>query len=478
MSPRVAVIGGGISGLAAALELAMHPAGFDVVLFEAGEYLGGKLKSSPLAGLMVDEGADAFLARRPEAVVLARRLGLTERLVSPSIGWASVFWDGRRHRLPEGLVLGAPAGWAGIAGLARSPLIGPLGAARAAAEPLVAVAERLCARFPPIRWKMDTQTDRDAALGPLIRRRFGRRVAERLVDPLLGGINAGDADHLSLAASNPQLAAALDRSPSLLVGLARQRQAAPAGPVFLTPLGGTAELAAAIVSRLHGRVDIRTATAVTRLEPDRGRWSVDGERFDAAVAALPGWAAAPLLTGVCPPAAVTLAEVPYSSVAIVTLVVDQRAFPDGAAPVGTGVLVPKPQQRHVTAVSFGSQKWAHWHVPGREVLRVSVGRDGDEHALGYDDDTLLRGVLADLVDIIGLRGEPEEARITRWPRSFPQYRPGHLRRIDAAEAALAASAPGVALAGAALRGLGIPACIGSGQRAAAAVARHATAVAA
>jgi len=478
VSQRLAVIGGGIAGLAAAFELAAHPAGFDVVLFEASGYLGGKLKSSPLAGVMVDEGADAFLARRPEAVDLVERLGLTERLVSPAVGWASVFWDGRLHRLPDGLVLGAPAGWAGIAGLARSPLIGPIGAARAAAEPLVGAVERLCARFTRIARETRTQTEGDEALGPVVRRRFGRRVAERLVDPLLGGINAGDADHLSLAAANPQLAAALERSPSLLVGLARQRQAAASGPVFLTPLGGTGEVAAAIVSRLQGRVDLRTGTSVACLEPDRGGWSVDGERFDGVVVALPGWAAAPLLTDVCPPAAVTLAEVPYSSVAIVTLVVDQRAFAAGGAPAGSGVLVPKPQQRHVSAVSFGSQKWVQWQVPGREVLRVSVGRDGDEHALGYDDDTLLRGVLADLVDIVGLRGEPDEARITRWPRSFPQYRPGHLQRIDAAEAALAASAPGVALAGAALRGLGIPACIGSGQRAAATVAGHLSAVAA
>jgi oxygen-dependent protoporphyrinogen oxidase len=242
--------------------------------------------------------------------------------------------------------------------------------------------------------------------------------------------------------------------------------------VFLAPRDGTAALAAAVAARVAATADVRLATPVHALEPMGAGWSVDGEQFDAVVLAVPAWVAAPLLDPIAPAASSTLAQAPYSSVAMLTLVVDRRAFAPGAAPAGSGVLVPKPQQRHVTAVSFGSQKWAHWQVPGREVLRVSVGRDGDEHALEYDDATLTRAVLADLVDIVGLRGDPEEMRITRWPRSFPQYRPGHLDRIATAEADVARATPGVALAGAALRGLGIPACIGSGQRAAATVAAH------
>lgn len=450
---RVAVVGGGIAGLSAALELADRRA--EVVVFEAAERFGGKLATSVIGGVAVDEGPDAFLARRPEAIDLARRVGLGDTLVSPAVGWASVYWDGRRHRMPAGLVLGVPGGWAGLVGLARSPLVGPMGAARAALEPLVA------------RRRSSASND---CLGTEIRTRFGSRVAERLVDPLLGGINAGDADRLSLAAASPQLAAAATGARSLLVGVGRSRSATPDTPVFLTPSAGLTSLVDGVVTTLGDRVDLRAGQAVQAIEPAAGAWSVAGERFDAVVVATPGWAAAPLLAPLAPAAADVVGAVPYSSVGIVTLVVSRTAFAAKAAIEGSGVLVPKPQQRHVTAVSFGSRKWAHWCVPDAEVLRVSVGRDGDEHALDHDDETLVRAVLADLVDIVGLEGDPDEVRVSRWPRSFPQYRPWHLERIAAAERALRAAAPGVVLAGAALRGVGIPACIASGRAAAAAVA--------
>ncbi len=461
---RVAVVGGGIAGLSAAFELSDGPGEHDVVVFEADDRLGGKLRTSDLGGRPIDEGADAFLTRRPEALDLARRVGLADRLVHPAEGWASVFWHGRRVPLPGDLVLGAPAGVAGVVALARSPLAGPLVAARAAAEPLAAALGRARHR------------GRDDSLGAEVRRRFGRGVAERLVDPLLGGINAGDTDHLSLRAASPPLAAAAESHRSLLIGLARQRAAAPGGPVFATPLGGTAELVEAVAARLAPRVDVRLGTAVHAVEPSGGGWTVDGERFDAVVLAVPGWVAASLLERVVPAAARGLGAVPYASVAMVTLIVPTVAF--APAPAGSGVLVPEAEQRHITAVSFGSRKWAHWGRPGQEVLRVSVGRDGDEHAFDYDDDTLVRAVLADLADVAGLRGDPAAVRITRWPRSFPQYRPGHLDRIAAAEAALARDAPGLVLAGAALRGLGIPACVGSGRAAAQAVRAHLARVAA
>ena len=217
----VAIVGGGITGLAAAWALTKLDDPAAVVIFDADDRLGGKLRTSPFAGLgAVDEGADAFLARVPEALALCGELGLGDELVAPATGTAYLWWNGTMHRLPEGLVLGVPAGLARLAG---SDLLSWRGKARAALEPLL----------PRRSAVID-----DDNLGALIRRRFGDEVLERLVDPLIGGINAGDADHLSLAASAPQVAEVAARSRSLLIGL-RRRDAPPTGaaaPVFLTPL--------------------------------------------------------------------------------------------------------------------------------------------------------------------------------------------------------------------------------------------------
>ncbi len=180
--------------------------------------------------------------------------------------------------------------------------------------------------------------------------------------------------------------------------------------------------------------------------------------------ACPAWASAALLADIAPGVASTLREIDHASVALVTLAFDDAAI--GRALDGTGLLVPKPEQHTVTAASWGSTKWAHWKRPGQAIVRASAGRDGDERALDLDDEALVEAVVADLRRLMAVRAEPTQVRVSRWPRSFPQYRPGHLARIDAAERELAARAPHLALAGAGYRGLGIPACIRQGQAAA------------
>ena len=356
-----------------------------VTLFEADERLGGKIRTSPFAGLpAVDEGADAFLARVPWAVDLAHELGLDD-LVSPATGRAYVWWDGSLHAIPEGLVLGVPAG---IGSLARSHLLSWPGKARAALEPLV-------------------RRGHPAAdnLGALIEHRFGAEVLDRLVDPLIGSINAGDTRQLSLAASAPQVATGLDRSRSLLLGLRKGRAATPAGPGL--PRAGPGHggpRRRAPSSALDG-VEVVTGQPVEVLERRAGGgWVVQGTEVDAVILALPAYEAARLLAGVSPGSAALLGAISYVSVAMVTLALPEAAV--GHALDGSGHLVPKPVQRTLTAASWASTKWTHWHLPGQVVVRASVGRWGDDHAVELDDGDLVEAVMADLERHLGVDGGP------------------------------------------------------------------------
>ena len=456
----LAVVGGGITGLVAARELSL--AGADVMLVEPGR-LGGKVQSSAFDGGVLDEAADAFLARVPEGVELCRELGLEGDLVSPSARRAYVWSRGELRRLPEAQVLGVPTD---LDELAASGILSPEGVARAAAE-------------PPLE-----APDGDVAIGALLRAQLGDEAAERLVDPLVGGINAGDTDRLSLAATVPQLdAAARSGAGSLVEACRRQRAAAadPAGPVFFAPRAGMGALVAALVADVdHRGVTVEPGSAAT-LERSGARWLVgvdlgtsgDGTSevsarsvlaVEGVVLALPAGAAARLLRPVAPPSAAHLDAVPYASVALLSLAVP-RADIDRELD-GSGFLVPRVEGRTVTACSWTSSKWPHLRGDGTEWLRASVGRDGDDAALGLDDGALADRVIDDLRELMALRGAPREVRVSRWVGSFPQYRPGHLERVDAIDADLATTTPGLVVAGAALRGLGVPACVRQGRAAA------------
>jgi oxygen-dependent protoporphyrinogen oxidase len=444
----VVVIGGGISGLAAAHALArLVPLGtVQIEVREGDDRLGGKLKTSPFAGLpAVDEGADAFLARVPHATELARAVGLGDELTSPAAATAAVHSSGRLHRIPDGLVLGVPAG---LRGLAVSGLLSWRGKLRAAVEPVI-----------PAR-------DPDDSVGALVRARFGDEVHERLVDALIGTIYAADTDRFSLAMV-PQLAGLAARGRSLLLSARKARRDAPpaAGPVFLAPRAGMGALADAVAAAARAQdVSIRTAAPVTELTRDAGRWRVDGELADAVVLATPAAPTAPLLVTAAPEAGRLLATMDHAGVAIVTLAVD--GWPARLRGY-SGYLIPKPDQVDVTAVSFGSQKWAHWRGDGeREILRVSMGRDGlsvDD----LDDDALVDRAVAAVRRHVGLDLQPTATRVSRWPASFPQYRPHHLdwlRRLDTALPA------GLFATGASYRGIGVPACIADAEATAGAVA--------
>lgn len=452
----VVVVGGGIAGLSAAHYLARCP-GVEITLCEAGPSLGGKVRSSAFAGTNLDLGPDAFLARRPEALELCRDLGLDGELVAPERADAYLWSRGRLRRLPAGLVLGVPTR---LAPLARSGVLGAGGLARVALEAV---------------WP-GRALGADRSLGAVVRRRLGTEVHRRLVDPLVGGVNAGDTDHLSIEVTAPILASAARRHRSLRAGLRRREEASAVGPAFLTLPGGLSHLIDALADRLVAAgVDVRTGAAVSglqRLGARRYRLVTPSGPLvaDAVVLATPAFVTGPLLAPLAPSVSAVLEAVDYSSVALVAL-----AYPASAVARdldGSGFLVARGEGRLITACSWASSKWRHLAGSGDHVvLRVSAGRAGDARAAALDDDTLVARLHLELDEALGLGAAPSEVRVTRWPRAFPQYAPGHLARIAGAEADLERFLPGVAMAGAALSGVGLPACIATGRTAAERVLR-------
>ena len=444
---RVLVVGGGITGLAAAARL-VDESDVDVEVWEAGDRLGGKIATSPFGGLdHVDEGADAYLRRVPHAVAFARTVGLDSGDLTSPTGATAMVWFDRMHAIPGGIVLGVPAS---VRPFVTTSLLSWKGKLRAAAEP-----------FLP-------RTDPDDSIGALIRGRFGFEVHDRLVDSLVGSIYATDTDHASLAAV-PQLAELAERHRSLLLGgrAARRRAAAAptaGGPIFDAPARGMAALvdaAGQYVTERGGR--IRIGRPVEAIEQDGATWVVDGVRFDAVIVATPARNAAGLLARAAPEAAGGLGSFESADVTLVRLLLPAGAIPAEVVNGHSGYLVPKSRQRFVTAVSFGSQKWAHWRLPdGSQILRVSLGRDGLPVAQ-LDDQAVTDTVIAEVGGHLGVDLQPATAAITRWTGAFPQYRPHHSDRVAAIERALPA---GIHLAGASYRGIGIPACIADGVRAA------------
>lgn len=442
------MVGGGIAGLAAAWELVAQ--GAEVTLLEP-ERLGGRIRTVPFEGHPVDTGADAFLSRVPHAVRLADELGISSELVAPAAGAALLWTGGRLRPLPPGLVLGAPGRlWP----LLSSRILSPGGALRAAMDLVL----------PATDWAAGT----DLPVATVIGRRFGRQVAERLVDPLVGGIHAGRTDELSVSATAPQLAEAARRHRSLLLGL-RRMPAPPPGPLFLAPRGGMGRLVDRLVDALtaEGATFVpETVTAVR--QPGPGEVVVEpAGSFDAAVLATPAQETARLVRDSAPEAGSAMAAIRNASVVLVTF-----AFSRGAIEVPAGAsgwLVPRADGHLMTACSFGSAKWPHWSDADTMVLRVSAGRSGDRRAVDLSDDTVVDRLRAELSQALRTDLAPGVWRVSRWPEAFPQYEVGHLDRVARIERDLRAGLPSVAIAGASYRGSGIPACVASGRRAAALV---------
>jgi protoporphyrinogen/coproporphyrinogen III oxidase len=445
MTRRLVVVGAGITGLAAAFEWRRRRPDDEIVVLEAGDRIGGKLHRVELAGHWYDTGPEAVLARVPEAVRLIEDLGLADRLVAPATTRASVVLPDGRHALPAGTVLGVPATADGLDGILTRD-----GVARVRAE----------AELPALRY------DGDVAVGALLRERLGDEVVDRLVEPLLGGVYAGRADELSLAATMPALAAYLPAAGSVLAAAAASRDAGERsrgdadGPVFATVADGIGALPEALVVASGAVVRLRTPAHGLRRTASGFELSVGTAAApelltaDAVLVTAPAPKAARLLAELAPGAVEPLQGIPYASMAVVAM-----AFPAQDVDAGSGLLVPPVAGRLVKGVTVSSAKWPHLAGGDAVLLRSSVGRFRDESQLQRSDDDLTRAVVADVADLLALdRREPLETRLVRWGGGLPQYLVGHPARVDAIRAAVSA-VPGLAIAGAAFRGVGVPACI-------------------
>ncbi|MET9291518.1 protoporphyrinogen oxidase [Streptomyces sp. NPDC003077] len=459
---HVVVIGGGISGLAAAHRLL--GGGARVTVLEASDRLGGKLLAGEVAGVPVDLGAESMLARRPEGIELARAAGLGDRLCGPATATATVWTRGALRPMPKGHVMGVPGD---LAPLAASGVLSDAGLARISQDEELA----------------RTEVGEDVAVGEYVAARVGREVVDRLVEPLLGGVYAGDAYRISMRAAVPQLFEAARERRSLLEGVrdiqarkAAADQASPQEqrPVFAGIEGGVGRLPLAVADAIRaagGR--IRTRTPVRELRRSPGGWQivVDGPQgaealdADGVVLAAPAPAASALLTAEAPAAAAELAAVEYASMALVTMAFRRADVEDRLT--GSGFLVPPVDGRAIKASTFASHKWG-WIAdadPDLFVLRTSLGRYGDEEHLHRADEDLVALSLRDLGEAVGLAARPVASRVTRWNGGLPQYPVGHVRRVARIRAEVA-KLPGLEVCGALYEGVGIPACVGGGRDAA------------
>ncbi len=437
-------------------------------MLEGSPSLGGKIGAVRVAGVEVDSGAESLLARRPEALALIDEVGLGEEIVHPQTAQAAVWSRGVLHRLPAGTMMGIPSEVDSL-----SPLLSPAEIARVAAESLPSTT-------PP---------GTDISIGDFVAERLGDAVVDRLIEPLLGGVYAGHARELSLAAALPALLPAYIHGTSLLAAARATRAALPepgiqVAPVFAGLRGGVHRRPERLALRLRDR-GVRIVTGVTAREirhrEGGGFEVVTGPLPDPSligvnrvIIATPPAAASRLLHQVAPAASSLLAGVQTASMAIVTMALP--AIP-GLLPSGSGVLVPPVEGMRVKAITFSSNKWgwvndaAAAHTDGIILLRASLGRHRAEHELHRDDADLVAAVRADLETILG-KAVPEavDAHVQRWGGALPQYAVGHVERVAAFDQAIA-GVPGLAVCGATYQGVGIPACIASGQAAAARVAQ-------
>ena len=440
---RLAVIGGGISGLMAAYRLRtlLGPA-VEIEIFEATDRLGGTLKGVELAGRRLDVGAEAFLVRRPEVPALLDELGIAARMVHPGTLGPRILARSALEPMARPTLMGIPAEPAVVAHLAE-----PADLALMTDEPT-----------RPFRWT----SGQDVSIGGLVAERFGRSVVDRSVDPMLSGVYSARADDLGLRAVLPALAAKFDAgAPSLTAAVTELLGATPGqGPIFGALTDGYSELLDVLIER--SAVTVRTH-AVDDVRRGEDGWLVDGLAYDGVVCALAAPAAARVLDAE-PALATPLSRIDVSGSAVVALALG----PEVILPELSGVLVASDETVvRAKAFTFSSQKWPHLAGDGA-LVRASYGRFGAP-VDNIDDEQLIdwaTGDLSTVINISGGRGEPlrpVDAVVQRWPSGLPRYGTGHAELV----AELDERRPrGLVLAGAAYNGVGVPACIGRAERAA------------
>ena len=441
---RYCVVGGGISGLVAAYRLRVA-AGPDatITVLDPADRLGGVLRTERISGQPLDVGAEAFVARRPEVPALLAELGLAGKQIATSGARPLIYSEGRLHPLPKDTVNGIPSQPAELAGLVDDATI---------------------------RWMLDEprrafswRPGADPTVADLVGDRFGEQVVIRSVDPLLSGVYAGSAATIGIRAAAPTVAVALDRGARSLTGAVRAALPPPVpGSVFGAVDGGYTVLVDELVRRSGLRwaqVSVRTVQRAARgweLVDDEGaRWSAD-----AIVLAVPAPRLPALIADLAPSSAAAARKIPVASAAVVAL-----ALPGGTPlPEQSGVLVAGRGRLHAKAVTLSSRKWGRHG--SAEMVRLSFGRFGDDVARSIGDDELLTWSGQDLATLFGISVDPVDHRVARWIDALPQYGPGH---TDLAAEVRAGLPPTLAVAGAYLDGIGVPACVAAATRAAAAL---------
>jgi oxygen-dependent protoporphyrinogen oxidase len=441
---RAVVVGAGVSGLTAARDLVA--AGYEVVVLEAADRPGGKVRRESVGGVTVDVGAEAMVNRRPEGIGLARALGLA--VVHPTGATSRIWTRGALRPLPRTL-MGAPLDLDQLEG---SGILSPEGMLRA--------RHRYSGGLP----------EGDVSVGEVVAEEYGDEVVDRLVEPLLGGVYAGYARGISAQAAIPQLLDLSRRG-----GIVEHASAVPTSdvPVFAGLAGGMGGL----VDALAAGLDVRTSTTVRSVERTAGGFRLvtgpvpapGGLEADVVVLGVPATPSSRLLADLAPAAAAELAAIDYASMAVVTLALPMAELPAGMEQ-SSGFLVPPVDGRRIKASTFSFAKWDWVREAGGDLalLRTSLGRLGDEVALQRTDDELVAASLGDLRDAVGLEATPVDTHVQRWGGGLPQYAVGHLDRVARIRASVE-KVPGLAVCGAAYDGVGIAACIASGHAAAAAL---------
>jgi len=461
----VVIVGGGISGLSTAFSLLEQAQAADLpvscTLLEASPTWGGKIVTHRVGQLVMEAGPDSFLSQKPWALDLCRRVGLIDQLINtnPTPKKASVLCDGRLHELPEGLVTFTPTQ---LGPLFRSGLLSWLDLARMGCDVLI----------PPLR------SGADESLAAFFRRRFGRQATERVMEPLMAGIYAGDAEQMSLRATFPKFYELEQTHGSVIRGMMAARRARaqqpPSGNVprtmFVTLRNGLSDLVTVVAGHLCKagavlKAGVQAESLRVRSHKP-GRWMydilcTDGTTLaaEAVVLATPAYISADLVRPLSPVAAGVMDSIPYASTATISLV--YRAADVGNRLEGFGFIVPRAEGRDLIAATWTSQKWPHRASEQDVSVRCYLGGVGREAILDHDDQHLVRCVRSELTSIVGLQAEPHYVEVNRWHRAMPQYTIGHLDRLAQLDDALSRFG-GLLVTGAGYRGVGIPDCIRDG----------------
>jgi oxygen-dependent protoporphyrinogen oxidase len=475
-TPRsVIIVGGGISGLSTAFALLEQAAVAEVALtctiLDAAPVWGGKILTHRVGQLVMEAGPDSFLSQKPWAMELCRRLGLADQLINtnPVEKKASVLYGGQLHELPEGLVTFIPTQ---LGPFFRSGLLSWMDLARMG-----------CDVWIPPRRSAD-----DESLAAFFRRRFGRHACERVMEPLMAGIYAGDAEQMSLRATFPRFYELEQEHGSVIRGMmaARRMRARQASDgrsthtMFVTLRNGLGDLVTVLASRIQMAGGILKAgvqaEALRVRSHQAGRWMYDvicsdgtALSAEALVLATPAYVTAELVRPLTPLAAGLMEMIPYASTATISLVYSADAV--GNRLQGFGFVVPRMEGRDLIAATWTSLKWPHRASPQEVSVRCYLGGVGREAILQRGDEALARCVREELASIVGLQATPRYVEVNRWHRAMPQYTLGHLDRLAQLETALSRFG-GLAVTGAAFRGVGIPDCIRDGTETAAQTLRY------